>query len=136
MGIEIERKFLVTSDAYKIGANVSFYRQGYMLNSREKIVRVRVYDGKGALTVKGPTTRVTRAEFEYPIPFEDANEMLNLYCDGAVLEKERYTLEWGGFFWEVDVFHGENEGLLSQKSSWTTNPPTSQNRIRLAGKPF
>ena len=112
MGTEIERKFLVLSGDYRMGAAVAAYRQGYLLNEREKVVRVRTCGGKAYLTVKGAMNNVTRTEFEYEIPEEDANLMLDAFCCGAVLEKNRYTLDVGGFRWEVDEFRGPNEGLV------------------------
>ncbi len=112
MAKEIERKFLVISEQYREGSVSSLYRQGYILNSREKCVRVRVCNDKGYLTIKGATQRVTRSEFEYEIPQEEANTMLDLFCGGAILEKDRHILTYGGFRWEVDEFHGDNEGLV------------------------
>ncbi len=112
MPIEIERKFLVLSDEYRKDASSSLYRQGYILNSREKCVRIRVCDGRGYLTIKGITERVTRTEFEYEIPLEEANTMLDLLCGGEILEKDRHILTYGGFRWEVDEFYGDNEGLV------------------------
>jgi CYTH domain-containing protein len=112
VGIEIERKFLVLSADYRKDATVQFFRQGYLLNEREKVVRVRTCGGKAYLTVKGVTSNVTRTEFEYEIPETDANHMLDVFCRGAILEKNRHTLEVGGFRWEVDEFLGLNEGLV------------------------
>jgi adenylate cyclase len=112
MGTEIERKFLVLSADYRNGATVHAYRQGYLLNEREKVVRIRTFDGRAYLAVKGKTNNVTRTEFEYEIPETDANQMLDAFCSGAVLEKNRYVLDVGGRHWEVDEFHGANEGLV------------------------
>ena len=112
MGTEIERKFLALNSDYRKGASLSFYRQGYLLSEREKVVRVRVCNGKGYLSVKGMAKQITRPEFEYEIPEKDANEMLNTFCSNAILEKNRYILNVGGFRWEVDEFLGSNEGLV------------------------
>lgn len=112
MGTEIERKFLVLNSNYRTDASFGLYRQGYVLNECEKVVRVRVCNGKGYLCVKGMANGITRPEFEYEIPEKDANEMLDTFCRDAILEKTRYILDVGGFRWEIDEFLGSNEGLV------------------------
>lgn len=112
MGTEIERKFLVLNSDYRKGASASLYRQGYLLSEREKVVRVRVCNGKAYLAIKGETKNVTRTEFEYEISTADANRMLDVFCAGTVVEKNRHILHVGGFRWEVDEFLGPNEGLV------------------------
>ena len=112
MGTEIERKFLVLNSNYRKGASSGFYRQGYLLSEREKVVRVRVCNAKGYLSVKGMANGITRPEFEYEIPEQDANEMLDTFCRDAILEKNRYILNVKGFRWEIDEFLGSNEGLV------------------------
>ncbi len=111
MGKEIERKFLVKSDEWKALAKGKYYRQGYLSTVKERVVRVRTIDDKGFLTIKGLTIGVSRSEFEYSIPAEDANIMLDNLCEKPIIEKYRAKVEYGGLIWEIDEFHGENEGL-------------------------
>ncbi len=114
MGIEIEKKFLLKNDDWKTLAEGTPYRQGYITSGKERsTVRVRtVGNKKGFLTIKGPTVGATRTEYEYEIPFNDAKHMLDELCEGPIIEKERYKISFDGFIWEVDVFFGENEGLV------------------------
>ncbi|MGD9547141.1 MAG: CYTH domain-containing protein [Candidatus Krumholzibacteriia bacterium] len=111
MGLEIERKYLVRGDAWRRGAVGVPFRQGYLSTVRERVVRVRTMGNRAALTVKGATRGATRLEFEYAIPVADANELLDL-CEQPLIEKTRYHIPHGGLVWEVDVFHGVNEGLI------------------------
>ena len=76
------------------------------------MVRVRIAGDKAYLTVKGPTTGVTRLEFEYSIPIDDAATMLDRLCERPLIEKPRYREEFEGHHWEVDEFHGNNSGLV------------------------
>lgn len=111
MGIEIERKFLVKNDGWKVRASEgSLCLQGYLVADREKTVRVRVMGDVGYLTIKGATEGISRMEFEYEIERPDAEYMLML-CDRRI-EKIRYFVEEGGLTWEVDVFEGANAGLV------------------------
>ena len=112
MGKEIERKFLVTSDAYKTQGKGSYYRQSYLCNTVEKVVRVRIADHKGYLTLKGANNGITRLEFEYEIPVAEAQQMLDAFCTKPDIEKTRYRIPFEGYVWEVDEFMGENEGLV------------------------
>lgn len=111
---EIERKFLVTSAAYRDGAKGTLIRQGYLPGAAgsDPIVRVRIAGAHAYLTVKGPNTGISRAEFEYEIPVGDAEQMLDAFCRPLLVEKIRYELVYGGFVWEVDEFLGANEGLV------------------------
>ncbi len=111
MGIEIERKFLVKGDSWKNDASEGLAcTQGYLFSNEEKAVRVRIIGREALLTIKGATLGISRTEFEYSIPVEDANAMLNL-C-GDTVEKIRYFIGYAGMTWEVDVFLGSNEGLV------------------------
>jgi CYTH domain-containing protein len=112
MGKEIERKFLVKGDAWKELAEGTRYRQGYLNSVKERVVRVRTIKDKGFLTIKGITVGATRAEFEYEIPLEDTDFMLDELCEQSLIEKNRYKIELGGFVWEVDEFFGKNDGLI------------------------
>jgi CYTH domain-containing protein len=112
MGTEIERKFLIKGDKWrKLGAGSS-YRQGYLSMDLERTVRIRTYGKKGFLTIKGKTQNAKRDEFEYEIPCEDANSMLDVLCKRPLIEKTRYKITDGDLIWEIDEFWGENEGLI------------------------
>ncbi len=113
MAYEIERKFLVRSDAWRGGGEGARYRQGYVVvNSEGRTVRVRLSDGGAWLTIKGPRIGLTRPEFEYAIPVGDAEELLATLCGGSLIEKTRYKVPFGKHVWEVDAFHGANAGLV------------------------
>ena len=111
MAIEIERKFLV--DAKKV-ASVEFFdekiiSQGYL--STDPTVRVRIKGNSGFLTIKSSTIGISRQEFEYEIPLQDAEELLKL-CGTRVLQKIRRKVVYGGHIWEVDFFGGRHAGLI------------------------
>ena len=110
MPTEIERKFLVTGTEWR-QANSVHIRQGYLCHEKGKTVRVRLAGEKAFLTIKGIRKGLARPEFEYEIPFADAEQLMKL-CDGAILEKMRYVIDYKGFEWEVDEFMGENAGLI------------------------
>lgn len=112
MGQEIERKFLVNGTAWKAQAAGTLYRQGYLSNVKERTVRVRIAGEKAFLTIKGLNKGVTRTEFEYPVPVDDAAAMLDGLCERPLIEKTRYVLPSGGYTWEIDEFHGDNDGLV------------------------
>ncbi|WP_346341641.1 CYTH domain-containing protein [[Phormidium] sp. ETS-05] len=112
MSTEIERKFLVSGDGWRGLAPGTIYRQGYMPTQNGITVRVRVIGSQGYLTVKGRTTGISRLEFEYPIPIADAWEMLDNFCAKPLIEKTRYQIKYGDIIWEVDEFHGDNQGLI------------------------
>jgi len=112
MGTEIERKFLLTGDDWKALAKGIHYRQGYLNSQKERTVRVRIIDDKGFLTIKGISVGATRMEYEYEIPVEDANVLLDELCEKPLIEKNRSKIDFAGFIWEVDEFFGENEGLV------------------------
>ena len=109
MFLEIERKFLV-SGFVSDGLRSQKMTQAYLAKDGAT-VRVRIADEKAFLTIKGKTKGISRAEFEYEIPVEDAREMMNLAVYPPVI-KTRYYAEIDGKTWEVDVFEGENEGLV------------------------
>ena len=112
MGIEIERKFLVSLSAWNAPDNGKVYRQGYIRTHNQNTVRIRTAGNQGYLTLKSKTKSLTRSEFEYAIPFDEAEEMLDLLCDQPLIEKIRYEVIFAGFKWEVDKFLGENDGLM------------------------
>ena len=110
MGIEIERKFLVSGTAWRAAESVHL-RQGYLSHDKHRTVRVRLAADAGALTIKGVTAGATRAEFEYAIPVGDARALLDI-CEGSIVEKRRHVIEFAGLSWEVDEFLGDNAGLV------------------------
>ncbi len=113
MAVEIERKFLLKNDQWRKGVTkVSHYRQGYLNSAGKSSVRVRVADNKGWLNIKGATLGVVRAEYEYEIPLDEAMEMLKELCEKPLIEKSRHIVPHAGHVWEIDVFEGENRGLV------------------------
>ncbi len=112
MAQEIERKFLVRLDAWRPRSPGTLHRQGYLSSQKERVVRVRIAGDQAMLTIKGVTVGLTRSEFEYPVPVEDAVAMLDTLCERPQIEKHRHIEVHAGKTWEVDVFHGENEGLV------------------------
>jgi CYTH domain-containing protein len=111
MGVEIERKFLVSGDAWKLQGAGEFISQGYLSRDPARTVRVRVKGQQAWLTIKGQSIGASRAEFEYPVPLADAEQMLSL-CDGPRVEKIRRVVPFAGMNWEVDEFLGDNAGLV------------------------
>ena len=112
MGIEIERKFIVRGDDYKAGITPVVIRQGFISTDMDSVIRVRIFGSKGFLAVKGSGTGISRTEYEYEIPLEDAREMLDKFCAGKSIEKLRYVVSHVSHKWEVDVFMKENSGLV------------------------
>lgn len=113
MATEIERKFLIRGDAWRLSAGPGTrLRQGYLSTVPERTVRARTSGNQGWLTVKGLSVGAARLEFEYEIPVKDAEAMLDGLCERPLLEKTRYRIEHEGLTWELDEFHGENEGLF------------------------
>ena len=111
---EIERKFLVTGEDFREEATSSSrVVQGYLSSVPERVVRVRLRDGRGYLTVKGGSTAdgLSRIEWEREIPAADAELLLRL-CEPGVIDKTRHLVPLGAHVVEVDVFHGDNAGLV------------------------
>lgn len=112
MATEIERKFLVTNDLWREHViSSSVLKQAYLSTRKEATVRVRIADDRAFLTIKSATVGISRAEFEYEIPLEEAEAMLQLRQGGAIIEKTRYRVNCGDHVWDLDIFHGENDGL-------------------------
>lgn len=113
MGQEIERKFLVISDKWSrvVKPVGDEYRQGYLVSTSEKTIRVRITPKTAFLTIKGKTKGVSRSEFEYEIPTSDATELLEQFAISE-LRKVRYKLRHNNHIWEVDEFLGRHEGLV------------------------
>lgn len=113
MAREIERKFLVADPAAVPGAAGVTIRQGYLSTVPERVVRVRRAGERAFITIKGSARGATRPEFEYEIPVADADEMLDALALRPLVEKTRHRIAaGGGLTWEVDVFGGENDGLV------------------------
>lgn len=110
MGMEIERKFLVCGDWSRDVTDSIQIVQGYLNLDKNRTVRVRIKGSRGFLTVKGPTNGVSRFEWEKEIPVEDAREIMKL-CTG-VIDKTRHLAPIGDHYYEIDEFHGDNEGLI------------------------
>lgn len=112
MGIEIERKFIVTGDGWRAGSVATEMRQGYVSLGPPASVRVRIEGRRAFLNIKESTLGIRRGEFEYEIPVADAEDLLRL-CQGTVISKTRHRVQHGQHTWEVDVFDGENAGLVT-----------------------
>ncbi len=113
MGVEIEKKFLLANDAWRQPADAgTAFKQGYLLGSEKSSVRVRIEGDKANLNIKSATLGISRQEFEYPIPIEDAQILLETLCQKPLIEKIRYHVPCAGHVWEIDVFEGDNAGLV------------------------
>jgi len=112
MGKEIERKFLIDTDTLGPLEGGSVIKQGYIETASKTVVRVRIRQDQAFLTLKGANNGAVRSEFEYAIPLTDANEILAELCNGPIVEKTRYLVPLGKHTWEIDVFHGDNKGLV------------------------
>ena len=111
--LEIERKFLVRSDAWKaLATRSAAMRQGYLNDEIGCSVRVRIADQQAWLNIKSATIGAQRLEFEYPIPLVDAHRMLDTLTCKPLIEKTRHFVEVGRHTWEIDVFEGDNAGLI------------------------
>lgn len=113
MALEIERKFLVDGDFLPEATRSVRIAQGYLCSTPERTVRIRIRDGRGVITFKGVGSRsgMTRFEWEHEIPLAEAQELL-ARCELGAIEKRRYLVPAGDHTFEVDVFGGDNEGLV------------------------
>lgn len=113
MAIEIEKKFLVNNDFTRFATDSERITQGYLCSAPERTVRVRIKGNRGFITVKGPSNKsgASRYEWEKEISIHDATNLLEL-CEPGVIDKIRFYVPVGGHLFEVDVFHGDNEGLI------------------------
>ena len=112
MAKQIEPKYLVKLAAWQPQGEGIHFKQGYLNSQKERVVRVRIEGSKAKLTIKGITTGVTRSEFEYLVPVEDASLLLHNLCEQPLIDKHRHKEDHHGKTWEIDVFHGDNEGLV------------------------
>jgi adenylate cyclase len=152
MAQEIERKFLVADDGWRAAADGGRrLRQAYLAETDRAVVRVRIEDGaRGVLTIKSAEPGLSRQEFEYPLPLDDAETLMAL-SQGSVLDKTRFHVPHAGRRWEVDVYGGDNRGLIIaeveleseaaavQLPPWAGKEVTGERRYyasRLAQNPF
>lgn len=113
MGKEIERKFLIDVDKWNYQGSITKIKQGYLSDDKHKVIRIRLektFKDIAYITIKSTVTGISRDEFEYEIPYNDGKELIKL-CD-KVIEKTRYKYHLNNDIWEIDVFYGENEGLV------------------------
>lgn len=110
MPLEIERKYLVKQELLNLPKQGKKIVQAYIWSNPNKSLRIRIAGEKAFLTIKTGTNPICRSEYEYEIPIKDANELLAL-CD-AKIEKTRYLIEFDNLVWELDIFEGENKGLI------------------------
>ena len=149
---EIERKFLVADEGWRAFADTGRkLRQAYLAETERVAVRVRIEEGgKAFLTIKSAAPGLAREEFEYPLPSSDAETLFTLR-QGSMLEKTRFRVPHGGRTWEIDVYHGDNSGLIVaeveleneadavEPPSWLGREVTGERRYyaaRLAQSPF
>ena len=108
---EIERKFLLINDTWKSAVIRRLeIKQGYLNTDPKRTVRVRIKGDLGYLTIKSESVGISRQEFEYEIPYEEARSLI-LLCESPVIDKIRHEVRHGGHLWEIDVFAGANDGL-------------------------
>ena len=112
MGVEIERKFLLTNEGWRGQGHPTLMRQGYLVADPVRTVRVRIEGERAVITIKGKSTGASRGEWEYEIPVPDATELLDGLCEQPQVEKIRHRIEHAGHTWEVDEFLGLNAGLV------------------------
>ena len=113
MATEIERKYLIANDGWRDHTDAGIQiTQGYMLSNDKSSVRIRVNGDSANLNIKSKTLGMQRSEYEYAIPLDDAREMLTALCDQPYIDKTRFHVPHEGHVWEIDVFAGENEGLI------------------------
>ncbi len=113
MAIEIERKFLLANDSWRTVADKGTRMvQGYLLGAKQASVRIRTEGDRALLNIKSATIGTRRQEYEYTIPMVDAQEMLTSLCEQPLIDKIRYNVYHQGQHWEIDVFAGDNAGLI------------------------
>ena len=151
MAIEIERKFLIIEKPFSIAKRSLKINQGYIINEKSKVIRVREKGDDYFLTIKGNNIGISRLEYDFPISKEDAKELIFHFCKTTLIEKTRHYIEHKGHTWEVDEFHGKNNGLIVaeielesedekfEKPDWVGEEVTQDDRyynMNLAIHPF
>jgi len=139
MPLEIERKFLVNSDRYKIGAKPIDIMQAYLTIQNNLAIRVRIEGRTASFAIKSKVSERVNREYEYNIPLDEAQSMMEL-SQYSVITKTRYLVMFKRHTWEVDEFHGDNQGLVVaeieledenevfEKPDWLDNEVTSDYR--------
>ena len=113
MAIEIEHKFLLNDESWREKVKKAIiFKQGYLSSIPTTSIRVRISDEQAWLNIKSATIGNKRMEFEYEIPLTDANQIIELLCKKPIIEKTRHYVENENNTWEIDEFHGENQGLI------------------------
>ncbi|MCX7085622.1 MAG: CYTH domain-containing protein [Methylococcales bacterium] len=113
MAIEIEHKFLLKDESWREKVKKAIiFKQGYLSSIPTTSIRVRISDEQAWLNIKSATIGNKRMEFEYEIPLTDANQIIELLCKKPIIEKTRHYVEHENKTWEIDEFHGENQGLI------------------------
>jgi CYTH domain-containing protein len=112
MANEIERKFLVRGDEWRHKSTFEHCCQGYLFTDGNCTVRIRILGENAYLTIKGKTEGISRLEYEYEIPFDDAEDMLNRLCIHPLIVKRRFTINYHDQKWDIDEFLQDNEGLI------------------------
>lgn len=113
MAIEIEHKFLLRNNDWRQNITRSVqYQQGYLSSKASSSIRIRISDEKAWLNIKSATIGTHRHEYEYEIPLQDANEIINTLCSKPIIKKTRHIVINDTNTWEIDEFHEENEGLI------------------------
>lgn len=121
MAIEIEHKFLLSNENWRQSvSNSTYYKQGYLSQGKNGVVRIRVSDNEAWLVIKGATIGTSRPEFTYDIPLAEAHELLDQLCEKPLIEKIRHFIHAGDHVWEIDEFKGDNEGLIVAEIELTT----------------
>ncbi|HPT22078.1 MAG TPA: CYTH domain-containing protein [Bacteroidales bacterium] len=152
MAIETERKFLVKQARLVLDSEGYKITQGYICSGEKPTVRIRIKGKKGYITIKGKSGKsgMSRYEWEKEIPLSDAEELMKL-CTSGLIDKTRYLINYCGNVFEVDVFHGSNDGLIVaeielesedqkfEKPAWLGKEVTRDKRYRnsyLANTPY
>jgi len=113
MALEIEHKFLINNHSWQSAVIKScHYQQGYLISDSSRSVRVRIHDDKAWLNIKSATIGSHRDEYEYDIPVQDAHEILANLCEKPIIIKTRHIVPFMHHTWEIDVFEGDNAGLV------------------------
>ncbi|MCK5726787.1 MAG: CYTH domain-containing protein [Thiotrichaceae bacterium] len=113
MGIEIERKYLLSNNEWRKQVRKQvLFQQGYLANNEKSSVRIRIEGDVANINIKSMTLGRSRSEFEYVIPLSDAEELMNTLCFKPIVKKTRYWVDFAGKCWEIDAFNEENQGLI------------------------
>lgn len=113
MAIEIEHKFLIKTDDWKNHISKSTqYKQGYLTSDKKRSIRIRTSNDTAWLNIKSATIGTHRQEYEYQIPLSEGIEILNTLCEKPIIEKTRHLVSYKQHLWEIDVFEGDNLGLI------------------------